>query len=398
MFLFPWSNFHELNLDWIIDKIKTLSENVDGLSKKVDETIKDLKQTVTSVINELIDDGQINIEYKTGLENKKILIMGDSISDTNYEDRYVSWVVPFTNLCSGIEGCEVTNSSVSGNGIQHVLTRIRTLDISRFDIIIFFVGTNDYGALKTPIGNSFAGESNTFNNYMMQLYNFVCENNPNAVVYYMSPLKRKLPETGAVAPLLAYYRTIYGHCSYFGWKFIDLYGKMELISFANTAMTNKYYEDGKLHISTAGGELLANHVFDYIKYKKADSIGHYIEIFNPPTSLIDSTNATPLSNQDNDNKIIFSSDGCITAIVHFKSKVVSSTNTNMVHLPDFMRSEEGISDNILGYGTGFKQLYLCNFRRLDYFLLTGTAAETEYHGIIKMFNPYTLDWVDGENK
>lgn len=394
---FPYTNFHELNLDWVINKVKTLSENVRNIENKVNTTISNLKQTITNTINDMIDDGSLNIEYKTGLENKHILIMGDSISDTNYESRYVSWVKPFTEMCSEIKGCTVTNSSVSGNGIQHVLTRIKTLDISRFDIIIFFVGTNDYGALKTPIGSSFAGESGTFNNYMTQLYNYVCENNSNAVVYYMSPLKRKLPVTGAKAPLLAYYRTIYGHCSYYGWKFIDLYGKMELISFANSAMTNKYYEDGDLHISTAGGKLLAEHVFDYIKYQKADSVGHYTEVFVPLPSMIDAANATPINNQSYDNKIIFSSDGCIEAIVHFTSKVVGSTDANMVHLPSFMLSSEGLSDITLGYGAGFKQLYLCNFRRLDYSLFKGTPTNTEYRGIIKLFNPYVMDWIDGDN-
>ena len=44
---FPYTNFHELNLDWIISKIKTLSESVKNIENKVNDTISNLKQTIT---------------------------------------------------------------------------------------------------------------------------------------------------------------------------------------------------------------------------------------------------------------------------------------------------------------------------------------------------------------
>lgn len=62
---FPYSNFHEINLDWLINSMKDLQSSFKELSDKVDDAIVYMKdniyQTTTEIINEAIEAGSINV-------------------------------------------------------------------------------------------------------------------------------------------------------------------------------------------------------------------------------------------------------------------------------------------------------------------------------------------------
>lgn len=62
---FPYSNFHELNLDWIISEVKKLREEFAGVKKEIDDAVKYMKdniyQTTSEIINQAIIDGSINV-------------------------------------------------------------------------------------------------------------------------------------------------------------------------------------------------------------------------------------------------------------------------------------------------------------------------------------------------
>ena len=62
---FPYSNFHELNLDWIISEVKTLREEFTGVKKEIDDAVKYMKDniyaTTTEIINQAIIDGSITV-------------------------------------------------------------------------------------------------------------------------------------------------------------------------------------------------------------------------------------------------------------------------------------------------------------------------------------------------
>lgn len=62
---FPYSNFHEINLDWLINAMKDLQSSFKELSDKVDDAIVYMKdniyQTTTEIINQAIIDGSINV-------------------------------------------------------------------------------------------------------------------------------------------------------------------------------------------------------------------------------------------------------------------------------------------------------------------------------------------------
>lgn len=54
---FPYSNYHELNLDWILSKVKELQENIDEINS--------WKETFSAQINSQISDliNQVNAEF-----------------------------------------------------------------------------------------------------------------------------------------------------------------------------------------------------------------------------------------------------------------------------------------------------------------------------------------------
>jgi len=62
---FPYSNFHELNLDWLISTVKSFSGTIDQMQDQIDEAeayMKDnIESTTIEVINQAIRDGSYNV-------------------------------------------------------------------------------------------------------------------------------------------------------------------------------------------------------------------------------------------------------------------------------------------------------------------------------------------------
>ena len=62
MFKFPYTNLHELNLDWILDKVKTLVANNDEFNEKADyavETADEAKTIAEQAAQATIADGSV---------------------------------------------------------------------------------------------------------------------------------------------------------------------------------------------------------------------------------------------------------------------------------------------------------------------------------------------------
>lgn len=77
---FPYSNFHEINLDWIINTVKSFSGTIDQMQDQIDEAeayMKDnIESTTIEVINKAIQDGAYNvgIRYTAADERLDIII------------------------------------------------------------------------------------------------------------------------------------------------------------------------------------------------------------------------------------------------------------------------------------------------------------------------------------
>ena len=76
---FPYSNFHELNLDWIISEVKKLREEFTVLKKETDDAIDymtdNIYETTTEIINQAIIDGAINVGISYDAVNEELDII-----------------------------------------------------------------------------------------------------------------------------------------------------------------------------------------------------------------------------------------------------------------------------------------------------------------------------------
>lgn len=288
--MYPYSNFHELNADWILQKIKeiykdnkSLSETVKSSIALLDEKLKNVDDDIKKILENMIESGELEsiiantvvpLNYLNDLENKKILIMGDSISDETVS-TYDCWVKNFRNLCSGIKNLTITNKSTSGYDTTQIATQFAS-ETGKYDIIIFFCGINDFNK-QIDIGDSYSSTVATeYIGALNSLYNTWVSRHNTAEVYFLSPLKKRVELINAKIPLLAYIRTLYSHCKNFGWNFIDLYGNAPLLNPYNSTIHADYYIDGT-HPSTAYSPYLAQYILSKLISKDNDTLGNYYE-------------------------------------------------------------------------------------------------------------------------
>ena len=118
MFIFPFSTLHELNLDWILAKVKNLMESVGVFQKTADEakeTSEDAKAVADHALEVAEQAAQAQIAdgavtkvklsddlqnaYLSGLSGKKVSIIGDSVSTWNEpEYKYDSYTTYYPNV------------------------------------------------------------------------------------------------------------------------------------------------------------------------------------------------------------------------------------------------------------------------------------------------------------
>lgn len=74
---FPYTNVHELNLDWVINKVKTFQAEIDALNDKYENHVKD-------EVNEYIDEhlsqfllGAMYDEENTSIRLQPAVVIGE---------------------------------------------------------------------------------------------------------------------------------------------------------------------------------------------------------------------------------------------------------------------------------------------------------------------------------
>lgn len=97
MSLFPWfpfTNFHELNLDWILKKIRGYDDRIDEVNTRQDEietmldNVEDtIEETARDVVQDAIDNGEFNDELAQLVQpiEQQITVINGNIS--NLDDR-----------------------------------------------------------------------------------------------------------------------------------------------------------------------------------------------------------------------------------------------------------------------------------------------------------------------
>lgn len=75
---FPYTNFHELNLDWLLRKTKELNDEVENTSDRMDGIEKSIVTTVQNTLTQWMNDGTLNNIVGGKNSTRNILLIGDS--------------------------------------------------------------------------------------------------------------------------------------------------------------------------------------------------------------------------------------------------------------------------------------------------------------------------------
>ena len=130
---FPYSNFHQLNLDWILSTIKDLSKNYDNLRDTVNNFISqfddNLTGTVKTILLSWVDDGTLN-NLLTQISQSVINAVICGIDNTGGKDVGED----ITNLLSNFTGRKIYFPA--GTYKINTSVTMRTDDIYRGNMII----------------------------------------------------------------------------------------------------------------------------------------------------------------------------------------------------------------------------------------------------------------------
>lgn len=132
-----------------------------------------LLQNQINTINTTIAGLDNIATFKEIFKNKKVVILGDSLSVAN-----VTWVAPFTTLVQSIGG-SVDNFSVAGAGAATVLSAAQALT-DTYDIAIVWCGVND-SYLQHALGDTTS--AGTFAYVYKDIIDTLYTNNANMTIY-----------------------------------------------------------------------------------------------------------------------------------------------------------------------------------------------------------------------
>lgn len=171
---FPYTNFHELNLDWVLDFIRQVKLDIEAAKQLVDNLVKnqpaEIKAAVNAEFQRMLADGvfdDIAQRYitphvdgltKSGLDLHKILFIGDSFFGDWYSG-YSNFAVYFADMLGLVR--DVNYKIYSFGGAGYVAGEINTHQnyeqlftgtivpdlgdsISSYSAVIIFSGPNDY--------------------------------------------------------------------------------------------------------------------------------------------------------------------------------------------------------------------------------------------------------------
>ena len=196
---FPWTNLHDLNLDWIIQTVKTLENNladaVSTFTKMIDEAISntltgsgDLTINKTGDVNITGNNVRVTSDSNAQIiggafisDGAQQLVMHNPNSDTSMIANYNSGVLTLTNnqqLANGVAVYPI-NTPADGGG-----------DNSDFAANVGYVkdaAAAVDGKLNTEITNRTSGDAalqSTIDNVIMPLIHAVQKRAP--IVFYFS--------------------------------------------------------------------------------------------------------------------------------------------------------------------------------------------------------------------
>lgn len=171
---FPYTNFHELNLDWVIDFARSTKLDSETTKELVTNLLKnqpaEVQRAVNAELQQMVDNGvfnNISEKYitphvdgltKSGLDLHKILFIGDSFLGDWY-NGYSNFAVYFADMLGLVRDVDYKIYSFGGAGYiagdnqthqnyEQLFTNTIVPQlgdtISSYSAVIVFSGPNDY--------------------------------------------------------------------------------------------------------------------------------------------------------------------------------------------------------------------------------------------------------------
>lgn len=393
---FPYTNFHELNADWILKKVKEVGEGfshlseeiktkmdtfttdinksysdftsdmnkkftdfttentkkVNDLSVKIDneiEKIPDMVETNSKeTLNQWKTDGTFNgiveqtygaLNFLDNISNKKILILGDELSTygEDYKDR---WTWTFKSILKNAN-IDLQSYATNNATLSSQVTKFKTSTFSP-DILIIWCGIHD--VINQTSITSIRESLNTIQTKINTL-------NPNCKVYLFSTYKNAV--SNVLIPQTAYWRAFKNFTTKNGWFFIDAFSSAPIITTTVDTIKNKFYKTttGKyFDYSSAYAPILARWILQVLISETPTPYGIYRETIN--ASLLNpALNFTAAITQSMLNYVIFGTD-IIKVRLTGNFSGTATGFTQICTLPDFLKPANIGIRNLTAYETG----------------------------------------------
>lgn len=223
----------------------SLKSSVDTLTGNLNSEINERKSAdsnlQTAITNEINDRKSADVELQehidankgyfdriTYLTGKKILILGDSISDPNVgiDGTMPVWATQFIDKLNNIAN-KVTNMSKSGRKMIELPAALSTITDWDYDIVIVLLGVNDFNN-NVPLGNYGANYNIYYTDAIRQSYEII-HNNVLATtrkfenLFFITPLYHTAGVNALGYPSWYYNACITGFCKRWGCKWINGY-------------------------------------------------------------------------------------------------------------------------------------------------------------------------------
>ena len=294
---FPFTNFHEMNLDWLISTMKDLVNGYDNFTTEVTSKIKTQDNKIDTFVNdyttkvnkipqliqnETIDimdryraDGTFSeiiestygaVSYLNVLQGKNVVVLGDSLS----ADRNgVSWVNNLKTMTKGV--LNITNYAVSGAKLADQAEKYSSYS-GKVDILVVWCGINDVRDQTSLEDVRTALESIRTKTLGL---------NKGCQIYLFSTYKNlRGMKTNWIIPQTAYWRFFNQYCTSQGWTFVDLFSSAPIISTISQTMLDYYFTEtnkGYLHYNEKYSPILARYILNVLVSQSPVPLGDYFE-------------------------------------------------------------------------------------------------------------------------
>lgn len=380
---FPFSNFHQLNLDWLIQTMKELVDNFNSLETKMTQFTDDINKNVkeqnkkidnfvteyTTTINNIPEyiteatqqeltkyreDGTLTniiestygaVSYLNVLQGQNLVVLGDSLSASR---NGITWFKNFTSMTKGVM-VNMYNYAVSGAKLAEQADKFEKYESVRgLSNLIIWCGINDVRD-QTSLQD--------MRTALDKIRTKVQSVDPKCHVYLFSTYKnyRGMPSSWVI-PQTAYWRLYSQYATENGWTFVDLFSSAPVIAPSTDTLLSDFYTEtdtGYLHYTEAYAEVLARYILNVLVTQSPVPLGDYFERV-PGTQLASasSPNTSVFEINQNGSFVDFG-----TRFVHiriagvFKAPDATQKYTKILTLPYCFRPKNN-SNYTIAYRSG----------------------------------------------